>query len=70
MQTHAEDASDRLLHLIRSEFTEMPGLRLTEAQAARLWNVDIGTAQMALALLVERGVLVRTGDGRHIRASH
>jgi len=29
-----------LVDRIRSEFIEMPGLRLTPAQAAKLWGVD------------------------------
>ena len=30
---------------IRGEFLEMPGLRLTSAQAARLWHVDAATVR-------------------------
>ena len=32
-----DDSITRLLTRIRGEFPEMPGLRLTSAQAARLW---------------------------------
>ena len=34
-----EDAA-ATLHRIRGEFREMPGLKLTIAQAARLWQLD------------------------------
>ena len=38
-------ASDpRLLQRIHGEYMEMPGLRLTIAQACRLWNVDAATS--------------------------
>ena len=43
----------RLLQRVRSEFTEMPGLRLTVAQASRLWNTDAATSVALLDALVE-----------------
>lgn len=42
---------------IRSEYTEMPCLRLTLAQASRFWNVDRETCRLALEQLVSEGVL-------------
>ena len=45
--------------LIRAEYLEMPGLRLTLAQAARLWNIDRDTCVEALASLVGTGFLYR-----------
>jgi DNA-binding IclR family transcriptional regulator len=47
---------------IRAEYLEMPGLRLTIPQAARLWNVDRETCLPLLASLVESGFLYRSGD--------
>jgi len=51
---------------IRAEFLEMPGLRLTAAQAARLWAFDAAFCNEVLASLVDahfltctRGVFVR-----------
>ena len=41
---------------------EMPGLRLTVAQAARLWNVDRETGLRLLESLVETGFLYKSGD--------
>ena len=31
---------DQMLQRIQGEFVEMPGLRLTAAQAQRLWGLD------------------------------
>ena len=31
---------ERIAYRIREEFREMPGLRLTPAQATRLWGMD------------------------------
>jgi hypothetical protein len=43
---------------IRSEFEEMPCLRLTLPQASRFWNVDSETCRAVLEQLVEDGFLV------------
>lgn len=56
-----------LLNRIRGEYLEMPGLRLTPAQAARLWAVDLELARALLAVLVQAGFLDVAGDGRHAR---
>ena len=56
-----------LLARIRAEYFEMPGLRLTVPQAARLWNVDRETCLPLLASLVEAGFLYRSGDS-YLRA--
>jgi len=58
-----------LLMRVQSEYHEMPGLRLTEAQARRLWNVDENTCGVVLSTLATRGFLKRTPDGTYIRAS-
>ena len=42
-----------LLQRVLGEFTEMPGLRLTVAQASRLWNTDAATSVALLEALVE-----------------
>jgi hypothetical protein len=54
---------ERILQRIRGEFLEMPGLRLTEAQARRLWALDAATSAAILAELVDSGFLYRTRDG-------
>ena len=42
----------------------MPGLRVTPAQAQRLWALDTSTCEALLNRLVEQQVLRRTADGR------
>jgi hypothetical protein len=51
-----------LARRIRSEFEEMPCLRLTLRQAARFWSVDPDTCHAVLEQLVADGFLVH---GRH-----
>ena len=34
-----------ILERVRGEFNEMPGLRLTPEQAARLWDLDRAPAE-------------------------
>jgi hypothetical protein len=52
---------------IQSEYHEMPGLKLTEAQAQRLWGLDPDTCRVVLATLTERRFLKRTASGTYIR---
>lgn len=59
----------QLLNRIRSEYGEMPGLRLTLLQARRLWGLDILTCSAALAALEAAGFLARTRDGAYVLAS-
>jgi hypothetical protein len=56
---------------IRAEFGEMPGLKLTLPQAARLFNLERARCERVLGALVDDGALssdgtafVRVGDGR------
>ena len=57
-----------LVQRVRSEFLEMPGLRLTPEQAARLWHLDPTSCQQIIEVLVgsaflrwtSRGALVKT----------
>lgn len=51
------------------EFGEMPGLRLTTRQAARLFGVDERVCEATLSALVDAGHLVRHVDGRFSRSS-
>lgn len=57
-----------LIHRIRGEFLEMPGLRLTLRQAMRLWNLDAATCEVALGLLVRHKFLRQTAHGAFLRA--
>lgn len=53
---------------IRAEFLEMPGLRLTAAQAARRWAFDAAFCNEVLASLVDAHFLVCT-RGVFVRAT-
>ena len=54
---------DAVIHRVREEFIEMPGLRLTPAQATRLWGLEIETCNAVIAALVETAFLRRTAAG-------
>ena len=54
---------------IRGEFVEMPCLRLTPAQAQRLWHLDATTCEALLSVLVQTGFLYRDSAGRYLRTS-
>jgi hypothetical protein len=59
--------TESTLRRIRGEFLEMPGLRLTEAQARRLWALDAPTCAAMLDTLIVAGFLFRTSDGAFMR---
>ena len=63
-------ASGWLCHLealMRAEFEEMPGMRLTAAQVGRLWGLTTEERELALNDLVESGFLFRDREGRYSR---
>ena len=51
--------SNNLINRVRSEFIEMPGLRLRIDQAQRLWNLDRAMCETVLRSLVEAKFLGR-----------
>ena len=54
--------SERVLcQRIQSEYQEMPGLRLTVAQASRLFNLQVSRCSEVLEALVREGVLWTNG---------
>lgn len=55
-----------LLARIRGEFTEMPGLRLTLAQACRLWQMDTADCESMLQTLITESFLACTKDGAFV----
>lgn len=63
--TQAHELTD-LAQRARAEFREMPGMSLTTAQAARLWQLSPDTAEVLLAELVQAGFLVRR-DGQQYK---
>jgi hypothetical protein len=54
---------------VQGEYHEMPGLKLTENQAQRLWGLDDRTCDLVLMTLVERQFLKRTPAGTYVRAT-
>lgn len=53
---------------VKSEYLEMPGLRLTPQQAQRLWGLDREMCHALLGALVDAQFLNRTRDGAFVRA--
>ena len=58
---------ERLVVRLAGEFTEMPGLHLTPAQASRLLSVEPAACRRILHALVDRGVLRTTASGHYVR---
>jgi hypothetical protein len=56
-----------LLQRVRAEFNEMPGLRLTPAQASRLLGLDNRSCQRVIRALVNSEFLRWTPDGSVVR---
>ena len=52
-----------LVDRVRSEFLEMPGLRLTLPQAARLWGLDLRSCEAVVDALIRSAFLQRTSTG-------
>ncbi len=65
----AFDDAAAMLRRIRGEFREMPGLKLTIGQAARLWHLDPASCTELLDALVIDGLLRRKADGVYLVAS-
>lgn len=70
MNRESLHTQDDALRRVKGEFLEMPGLRLTEAQARRLWNLDAASCRELLGALVDSKFLFRTRDGAFMRAEH
>ena len=64
--THDAFADD-LIQRLKAEFLEMPGLKLTEAQAQRLWTLDATLCSELLETLVNTNFLFKTRDGAFMR---
>ena len=54
---------------VKSEFIEMPGLRLTIEQATRLWCLQRKECEAVLRVLVDRKFLSVSADGTYGRAT-
>jgi DNA-binding IclR family transcriptional regulator len=60
-------AGDELMVRMLHDFDELPTLRLTTAQAMRLWDRDRPTCQKVLDSLVEAHLLRRDSRGQYCR---
>jgi len=58
---------ERLARRVVSEYTQMPGLRLTVAQARRLFGLEQPACERLLQRLVDAGFLARTRAGHFVR---
>ncbi len=58
---------DEVLQRIQGEYLEMPGLRLTAAQAQRLWGLELDVCNALLGALVDARFLAQTRDGAYVR---
>ncbi|MDQ3171764.1 MAG: hypothetical protein M3Q55_16640 [Acidobacteriota bacterium] len=52
---------------VMSEFNEMPGMRLTLPQAARLWALSLDDCERVMSDLVRAGFLTLDGHARYGR---
>lgn len=66
----AQHALDEVLRRVQGEYIEMPGLRLTPAQAQRLWGLDRAACDALLRALVDAKFLFRTRDGAFVRSEY
>ena len=69
MAPYKTTQDDVLLRRARAEYLEMPGLRLTKAQAQRLWGLDPGTSEHVLQALKQTRCLAETRDGSSVRSA-
>jgi hypothetical protein len=60
---------NELVGRIRSEFLEMPGLRLTVPQASRLWGLDEGSCRKIIDVLIGASFLRWTTAGTVARTN-
>jgi hypothetical protein len=58
---------DHIIERLRSEFLEMPGMRLTARQVQRLCGVDERVCHIVLEALVDTQFLRRGADGTYAR---
>jgi hypothetical protein len=59
---------DNVLMRVQGEFLEMPGLRVTRAQAQRLWALDAAACEAVLSALVDARFLVESRNASFMRA--
>ena len=57
---------DSVAARVRGEYSEMPGLQLTCAQACRLWHMHVSTCELLLEQLVQEGFLYKTDKDTYV----
>ena len=68
MNLHSpSNLTDQMLSRVCGEYLEMPGLRLTQKQAQRLWGMDEVTCRQILEFLVEVKFLRMSDVGSYAR---
>jgi hypothetical protein len=67
--TKSNAVPEALVRRAQGEFLEMPGLRLTQLQACRLWGLDRETCGQLLSRLVDARFLSPTRDGAFVQAA-
>jgi hypothetical protein len=63
-----ERATEDWLRIVRGEFLEIPGLRLTRAQIEHLWGLNERVCAAVLGALLEQRFLRLTPESRYVRA--
>ncbi len=56
------------LSIVRGEFMEVPGLRLTRVEFQRMWGLDNPTCDALIGELEDSRFLRRTTQGAYVRA--
>jgi hypothetical protein len=65
---HEDMAFVEWLAIVKGEYCEQPGLRLTKLQAQRLWGLDLETCNAVLDALEKARFLKRTAQNTYVRA--
>ena len=58
---------EAIVNRVRNEFVEVPGLRLTMAQAMRLWGLEQDECQQVISALVAASFLRLNARGQILR---
>jgi hypothetical protein len=58
---------DEAVRRAKADYLEMPGLTLTAAQAARLWQLDLSSCEGVLSTLVQSRFLIKTRGAMYAR---
>lgn len=63
-----DSGSTQIVRVIEAEFREMPGMRLTDAQIRRLWNLPADVCDSLLKQMCRVGTLRQDAKGRYYHA--